>query len=494
MVMRTMRNNIGILKWMFVLLLLVFGVGLVLQGNTGRRDLATAAAIVDGEPIDSQEYSRVLTQRLESERTRQGGDLSEAEANKVRRDTLNALIDEQLAVSKAKSLGQTMSAEEFREQLLNDPELKDDQGHFDQTRYQRVLDQEAQQGVTWQEAEQNFQRGMLLSKVQGFWACQSILSPVEARQAEDGYNRSVKAKALVWNLEKLRSKVQISDDDLHSYYSENKRRWAKPEQLKLRQILVRTDFAASSATAKAKADQLLAKIKAGADFKALAAADNADEAARKNSGDLGWVSPSDIRQGELASAVSPLKKGQVTGVVSTPDGFYILKAEDRKEGFEPTFANSSALAAKDLGSQRASKQASLLAYQALALLKQGKSPEEAARATQAELVESGWFGRDDAKALAALGDNKDFAEKMLDLKKGESLEAPVSGEKALVVAQLSDERPGRPPARPEDAAARATAAHDALRAAKGRALYDAWLAGLHSKADIVDQSGVLASK
>ncbi len=48
MVMRTMRNNIAILQWMFVLLLIVFGLGLVLP--TGNRDLASAAAIVDGRP------------------------------------------------------------------------------------------------------------------------------------------------------------------------------------------------------------------------------------------------------------------------------------------------------------------------------------------------------------------------------------------------------------------------------------------------------------
>lgn len=495
MVMRTLRNKVNLIVGMSAILLIALVVGLVAPNfMAGSKDLATAAAVVNGQPVDAQEYSRILTQRLEQERLRQGGDLSEAESNKVRRDTLNALIDEQLALAGAKSLGQTMSDEEFRAQLLNDPELKDQQGHFDQARYQRILDQEAQEGITWQDAEKNFQRGMLLGKVQNFWASQAVLSPAEAKQAEENYNREVRAKAVVWNLETLRAKIPLTDEDLHSFYSENKQRWAKPEQVKLRQILLRTDFAASSATAKAKAEQLLAKIKAGGDFKALAATENADEGARKNSGDLGWVSPRDIRQQALADAVRGLKKGQVTGVIPTPDGFYILKAEDRKDGFEPTFANSSEAAAKDLGTQRATKKASLLAYQALAALKQGKSIEEAARLSEGSLVETGWFGRDDDKALPALGESKAFAQKLLDLKKGDPIPDPVSTEKAVAVAVLAEERPGKAPSKPEDAAARAKEARESLRSAKGKALYDAWLAELHTKATIADQSGVLASK
>lgn len=494
MVMRRLRKSVNLIFGMSLVLLLALVIGLVAPNFLGNRNAASAAALVDGQPVDAQEYSRVLTDRLERERQKQGGELNEKDATKIRRDILNDLIDEQLAVNHAASIGQAISVEEFRADLLNDPELKDDQGRFDESKYQRVLEMQAEQGLTWQQAEDNFQRAMLLNKIRSFWTCQAVLTPQEAQQAVARFNRQVRAKAAVWNLEAIRAGIKLTDDEVHSYYSEHKQSWAKPAQYRLRQIVVRQDFATNSSVARAKADALLAKIKAGADFKALAATENADASARKSGGDLGWVSRQDLRDPLLSDVLSRLKKGQVSDVLNTSQGFTLVKVEDFKEGFEPTFANSGAKAAKELGTQRAGKQASGLAYQALQAIQQGKDFDASAKAFGGAVVTTGWFGRDDAKALPALGQNADFAHALLTLTKGEALPNVVGGEKAVAVAELFDERAGNPPSKPEDAAARERDALQEARNAKAMLLYDAWLAQLHQKADIVDQSSVLASK
>jgi peptidyl-prolyl cis-trans isomerase D len=288
MVMRTMRNNIDVLKWMFVLLLVVFGLGLVLP--TGSRDLAGAAAIVDGKPVDGQHYSRMVQARLENERQGVGGELSDGESLRIRKAVLDDLIDEELALAHADALGQKSSVEEFRQAVLNDPSFKDEKGNYDPKRYEQLLDMQAQQGLDWKQAEASFQRGMLLQKVRGFFADQAVLSPGEQAAALAKLDRQVRAQAAVWDLAKLKASQKLTDDEIHTYYSENKQKWAKPDQVKLRQILVKTDFAMATATAKAKADGILAKLKSGADFKALAATENSDASAKANGGDLGWMS------------------------------------------------------------------------------------------------------------------------------------------------------------------------------------------------------------
>ncbi|HTA16968.1 MAG TPA: SurA N-terminal domain-containing protein [bacterium] len=228
MVMRTLRNKVSLIIWLSAILLIAMVVGLVAPNfMAGGKNLAGAAAVVNGQPVDAQEYSDALDQRLEQARQAQGGDLSEADSTKVRKDTLNSLIDEELAFDNAKSLGQTMSPEEFRRQLENDPSLQDSQGRFDESRYEQILQMQAEQGVTWQQAEQNFQRAMLLAKVRDFWASQAVLTPAEEAAAEARYNRRVKATALVWNLDRLRAQVRPTEDELHTYYSENKQQWAK---------------------------------------------------------------------------------------------------------------------------------------------------------------------------------------------------------------------------------------------------------------------------
>lgn len=492
--MRTMRQNIGILKWMFVLLLVVFGIGLVLPGSMGGdRDLAMAAVVVDGVPISQQRYSRALGQQLEQARRAAGGELSEAESLKLRKEILDALVDEELAIGHAEELGQTMSEAEFREAALNDPSLRNEQGVFDVQRYQQILAAQAQQGMSVHETEAQFQRGMLLSKIQGFWDTQAVLTPAEAAAAEARLNRQVQAQAAVWDFARVQAGLKLADEQVRTYYSRNKQRWAKPAEHQLRQILIRTEFGSSTQTAKDKAEGILAKLKAGADFKALAAKENADEEARKRSGDLGWMKREDLRHPELGGELPFLKVGGLSPVVQTPEGFHILKLEGKKAGFEPSFENTGAKARQELGKEEATREAERLARLALADVKAGKSLAEAAKARNGQLQTTGWFDRDNEYALPALGKDAGFANLMLSLGKGEPAPRPVATAKGVAIAVLTAERPGSAPKKAEDAATRRRIALGEAQQRKSRELYEAWVAGLRKTAVIVDQSG-LASK
>lgn len=492
MVMRTMRNNLGILKWMFVLLLFVFGIGLVLP-SANSRDLASAAAVVDGKPVSANRYSKVVQSRLENERLNLGGELSEGDSLRVRRSTLEELIEEELALGHAGDLGQKSSEEEFREAVINDPTFKDPKtGAYAPERYQQLLQMQAQQGMDWKEAEETFMRGMLLQKVRNFFSSQAVLSPAESAAAVSKFNRQVRSQAAVWDLAKLKSSQKLTDEEIRVFYSENKQRWAKPEQFKLRQILVKTDFAVSTTTAKAKAEGLLAKLKAGADFKALAKAENADQASKDNGGDLGWVTREEM-DSMLGSEAARLKPGQLSPVITTAQGFHILKLEDKKAGFEPTLANSQAKAKDELAAKRASKEANMLAHQALADVKAGLTVEAAAKKHNGSVVTTGWYGRDSTSALAVLGKNSQFAEEQLSLDKGEAPESPIVTDKAAVFAVVIDEKAGPAPAKPADAQARSRAALAAARNKRADQLYKAWVTGLRKNAKVKDQMGVLAA-
>jgi hypothetical protein len=138
MVMRSMRRNTAAVWWIFIILLVAVAIGMIWSGNLSKRD-ATAAATVDGESISGQLYSRMINNRLEQARQDSGGELTEADSLKIRRDTLNDLVDEQLALDHAKSLGQSLTQAEFQQAVMADPSLKDEQGRFDASRYQRIL-------------------------------------------------------------------------------------------------------------------------------------------------------------------------------------------------------------------------------------------------------------------------------------------------------------------------------------------------------------------
>lgn len=97
---------------------------------------------------------------------------------------------------------------------------------------------------------------------------------------------------------------------------------------------------------KEDADAALLKLKAGADFGALAKQVSQDEATRDNGGDLGWF-PRDVMPPEFEQAAFALKPGEVSGVVSTQLGLHILKLLDRdaKRALTPELVQNQRLAA-----------------------------------------------------------------------------------------------------------------------------------------------------
>jgi peptidyl-prolyl cis-trans isomerase C len=94
----------------------------------------------------------------------------------------------------------------------------------------------------------------------------------------------------------------INDADVLEFYEKNKARYETPEQVKASHILIKLDDSPTAdpntadAEARAKADELLAQIKDGADFAQLAMENSACPSSSKG-GDLGfgqrraWVGP-----------------------------------------------------------------------------------------------------------------------------------------------------------------------------------------------------------
>ena len=84
------------------------------------------------------------------------------------------------------------------------------------------------------------------------------------------------------------------------------------------------------------ANELLAKIKAGAKFADVAKANSLD-ASKERGGDLGWFAPQSMVK-PFADAVMGLKKGDVTSKpVQTQYGWHIIRLEDTRETQAPPF-------------------------------------------------------------------------------------------------------------------------------------------------------------
>ena len=151
-------------------------------------------------------------------------------------------------------------------------------------------------------------------------------------------------------LGETKSQVSITDDELLKYYTENQESFFEPEQVHARHILVKT---------KEEADTLLLQLKEGIiDFSELAKEKSTDSSA-SNGGDLGFFTRGQMVK-EFEDAAFSLKPGEISEVVQTQFGYHIIKCEEKKEEYSPTFEEAKEKVIAILRSQRENEAISTL--------------------------------------------------------------------------------------------------------------------------------------
>jgi len=127
------------------------------------------------------------------------------------------------------------------------------------------------------------------------------------------------------------SKVKVTEQEIKAFYDNNPETFTMPEQLRASHILITVDAKASSADkqkARAKAEDLLKQVKAGADFAKLAK-ENSGCPSSKQGGDLGYFSKGQMVK-PFEDAVWSLKPGEISGVVETQFGYHIIKLSEKR--------------------------------------------------------------------------------------------------------------------------------------------------------------------
>ncbi len=133
----------------------------------------------------------------------------------------------------------------------------------------------------------------------------------------------------------LEGKVSVTDEEAQKYYDENMKQFETAEKIRTSHILIKPayvkggDMNEPEAQALKKAEDLLQKIKNGADFAVLAKASSACPSAPKG-GDLGFFSKGEMTP-EFEEAAFKLEVGQISDIVKTDYGYHIIKVTDHKD-------------------------------------------------------------------------------------------------------------------------------------------------------------------
>jgi peptidyl-prolyl cis-trans isomerase SurA len=257
--------------------------------------------------INNQIVTRTEYQRSKEQLKQEAQQQDPKNADKIvaerDKDVLRDLIDQQLLLEKGKDLGLTADTEVIKrlDEMRKEMNLES----------MEDLEKAAQgQGISFEDFKQNLKN-------------QIITQQVISRE--------------------VGSRMSVTKEELQQFYDEHKSQLEQPEQIRLSELLVSTekkskdapaDESQPVAAAQAKADDLLAQIRKGANFDDVAKK-NSDGPTAAQSGDLGYFKRGTLAK-ELEDKTFAMKPGDVSDVIRTKQGFVILKVvEHQMAGIPP---------------------------------------------------------------------------------------------------------------------------------------------------------------
>jgi peptidyl-prolyl cis-trans isomerase D len=228
-----------------------------------------------------------------------------------------------------------------------------------------------------------------------------------------------KVKYAVLDVQAIRQRTQVSAQDVQRYYEDNEAQFSSPEQVRASHILLKTE-GKDDAAVKKQAEDLLAKVKGGADFAKLATQYSEDEGSKTKGGDLDFF-PKGQMVPEFDSVAFSLQPGQISDVVKSQFGYHIIKVTDKKPASKKTLDEVKAQIEDTLKSQRAQEEAQRTVNDISASVKTPADLENVAKPRGFTVGETPFFARNEP--VAGLGMAPAVTSRAFDLKDSEVSEA-----------------------------------------------------------------------
>ena len=266
-------------------------------------------------------------------------------------------------------------------------------------------------------------------------------------QYENSVPEKRKAKYAVIDVGKLAAGEQISPSELLGYYNQHKSEFQQQEEIKASHMLIKTEAgpdgkvsAAADAAARKKAEDILKKLRAGANFEELAKKESDDKASAINGGSLGFFQRGSMVP-EFEKAAFSLNKGQISDLVKTQYGYHIIRVDDKHQAGTPSIEQVKEKIEPFLKQQKAQREAEALANSVQS--EAGSQGLDAAAAKHAlQVVNGDWFARGDS--LPGLGAAPEFMQAVFSAQE-KSPPQSVGTQLGYVVFQVTGVKPPATP-------------------------------------------------
>ncbi len=366
--LQTIRDRMtGPILWGIVGVLIVpfafFGIQ-SLQSNGGADP---TVAEVGGVKITQSQFHNAYQRAYQELQQRMGDSFraDELQQAKLRDDVLKSLTQDLVLQQYTRSTGYRIDDAGVREYLEVMPYFQDN-GHFSADRYRSTL---SSVGQSPEQYEAQLRQRLPVEQLRGAVLDSAFITSREGEAAWKLQRQQRVFSYVKFEPAKYQASITVSDDQVKQRYEQKKDSYKAPERVKLAYVELALDqlpkatppsadvlkaiyearkaslfstpeqrrashiliaFGADKDAAKKKADDLYAKIKAGADFAELAKANSDDPGSKNKGGDLGLVKHG-MMVPKFESALFALNKaGEVSEPVQTEFGWHLIKLDELK--------------------------------------------------------------------------------------------------------------------------------------------------------------------
>ncbi|QLL11320.1 SurA N-terminal domain-containing protein [Pseudomonas chlororaphis] len=364
-----------------VVLMALTGFDAIFQATSTSQD----AAKVNGEEITQNELSQAVDMQRRQLMQQLGKDFdgSLLDEKLLREAALKGLIDRKLLLQGAENSKFAFSDAALDQVILQTPEFLVD-GKFSPERFDQVI---RQLGYSRMQFRQMLAQEMLIGQVRAGLAGSGFVTDAQVlafarleKQTRDYASLTIKADPAA---------VKLTDDEVKAYYDEHAKEFMSPDQvvidyLELKKasffdqvsvkdedlqalyqketanlseqrraahILIEVNDKVNEAQAKAKIEEIQARLAKGESFEALAKEFSQDPGSANNGGDLGYAGPG-VYDPAFEEALYALNKDQVSAPVRTGFGFHLIKLLGVEAPEVPSFASLKDKLTRELKTQQ----------------------------------------------------------------------------------------------------------------------------------------------
>ncbi|MFJ2459431.1 SurA N-terminal domain-containing protein, partial [Pseudomonas neuropathica] len=330
------------------------------------------AAKVNGDEISQNELSQAVDMQRRQLMQQLGKDFDASllDEKMLRESALKGLIDRKLLLQGAEQAKFAFSEGALDQVILQTPEFQVD-GKFSSDRFDQVI---RQLGYSRMQFRQMLAQEMLIGQLRAGVAGSGFVTDAEVlafarleKQTRDFATLNVKADPAA---------VKLTDDEVKAYYDEHAKEFMTPDQViidyvelkkssffdqvavkdedlqaayqkeianlseqrRAAHILIEVNDKTTEAQAKAKIEDVQARLAKGEKFEALAKEFSQDPGSANNGGDLGYAGPG-VYDPAFEKALYSLSKDQVSEPIRTDFGYHLIKLLGVEAPEVPTLAS-----------------------------------------------------------------------------------------------------------------------------------------------------------